>query len=153
MSHDPHSLAFACRLSSMLIRHTFRSRLRDLRHLWDSSDDEEEQQQQQQQSSAIEVIDLSQSLPLPHEPIMCNTVSTTTTATTSNEPMASTTIEDSLTYIPRTLSANSRRSSILPAFPTSFYDEQPTLLLANVPRMFSLLAFFLYMTRFSRSSA
>ena len=139
MSIHHHSLAYACRLYSMLIRHTFRSRHRDLDHLWDSSDDEEEQQ-----PSAIEVIDLSQSRSPLHEPIMCNTVSTTTTAIISNEPMASTSIENLPTYVPRTLSANSRRYSILPAFPTSFYDEQSALLLANVPRMFSLITFTSY---------
>ena len=36
-------------------------------------------------------------------------------------------------YVPRTLPHDSRRHSILPAFPTSFYDDRPPLLLANVP--------------------
>ena len=37
-------------------------------------------------------------------------------------------------FVPRTLPLDSRRYRILPAFPGSFYNEQPTLLLANVPR-------------------
>jgi hypothetical protein len=39
-----------------------------------------------------------------------------------------------LAFVPRTLSPDSRRYRILPAFPGSLYNEQPTLLLANVPR-------------------
>lgn len=40
-------------------------------------------------------------------------------------------------YVPRTIQANdTRRYSILPAFPTTFYNDQPSLLLANVPGMF-----------------
>lgn len=40
-------------------------------------------------------------------------------------------------YIPITLKSNSLRHSILPAFPTSIYDndQSSTLLLANVPCM------------------
>lgn len=37
-------------------------------------------------------------------------------------------------YVPRTLFGGSRRYRILPAFPTSFYHEQPILLLSSVPR-------------------
>jgi len=39
-------------------------------------------------------------------------------------------------YVPRTLHGFSHRYRILPAFPTSFYNDQPTLLLPNVPSMF-----------------
>ena len=41
-----------------------------------------------------------------------------------------------LPYQPRTLSEGSRRYSILPAFPTSYHENQTTLLLANAPSMF-----------------
>ena len=43
---------------------------------------------------------------------------------------------DKLPYQPRTLSEGNRRYSILPAFPTSYHENQTTLLLANVPSMF-----------------
>ncbi|CAF1297606.1 unnamed protein product [Adineta steineri] len=38
------------------------------------------------------------------------------------------------TYISRTLHGNNRRYRILPAFPTSFFNDKPLLLLSNVPR-------------------
>lgn len=41
-------------------------------------------------------------------------------------------------HVPSTLKPNSPRCSILPAFPTSIYDDQPLpLLLANVPCKFT----------------
>jgi len=45
-------------------------------------------------------------------------------------------------YVPRTLHGFSHRYRILPAFPTSFYNDQPTLLLPNVPSMFLFLQTF-----------
>jgi hypothetical protein len=38
-------------------------------------------------------------------------------------------------YVPHTLQPNNRRYDILPAFPSSFYNDRPPLLLANVPSM------------------
>jgi hypothetical protein len=40
-----------------------------------------------------------------------------------------------LPYIPRTLQQDSRRYWILPAFPTTFINNQPSLLPSNVPGM------------------
>jgi hypothetical protein len=107
----------------MFTRRTFR--IPDRQHLWDSSSDEDEEQHQQQ--SNIELIDLTDS----PRPVMCNTVSTTAAAITT------TVTKDWPSYVPRTLQLNSPRYSILPAFPTSFYNDQsPALLLANVSSMF-----------------
>ncbi len=112
----------------MFTRRTFN--MPDRRHLWDSSSDEDEEQQQ----SNIELIDLTDS----SRPVMCNTVSTTAAAPVMTAtPVASTVTKDWPSYVPRTLQLNSPRYSILPAFPTSFYNDQsPALLLANVSSMF-----------------
>ena len=87
---------------------------RDRQNLWDDSSDEDETNH----PPVIETVDLSRS----PEP------------TTSSLPSGLMQEQQTMpSYIPSTLQQDSRRYSILPAFPTSFYNDQPPLLLANVP--------------------
>ena len=129
----------------MFRRRTFR--VRDYRRLWDdsSSEEVEEQETEEQinnQPSNIELIDLSQS-PEANERTNIH-ASVTPTRVNTLPSLISPRLSSILVlpkeqyqiiapYIPRTLQVNSRRYSILPAFPTSIYNNQPTLLLANVP--------------------
>lgn len=111
----------------------------DRRHLWDESSDDDDEN--------IEVIDLSRSPELtiargasnhvmstrsndqrwllPAQP-MSPAVAVTTTTSSVRQPAT-------VPYVPCTLRENSRRYSILPAFPASFGDNYPPLLLTNVP--------------------
>ena len=117
---------------------------RDRRHLWDDSSDDDDDEN-------IEVIDLSRSPELtiasgasnhvvstrsndqrwllPAQP-MSPAVAVTTTTSSVRQPATA-------PYVPCTLRENSRRYSILPAFPASFGDNYPPLLLTNVPGMLS----------------
>ena len=110
-------------------------------NLWDSSsDDDVKQEQRERQQSNIEMIDLTDS----PERIVDDTVKTrrttaTATATTPTSTLRSASSRQEYSgYVSSTLQPNSPRLSILPAFPTSIYDERqpPPLLLANVPRRF-----------------
>jgi len=128
----------------MIPRHIFR--IRDRRHLCDTSsssssnsndhDDDKEKMENTRQTN-IEMIDLTRS----PEPVIRSTVRTTTVSTLPGDlpPPPTTTLSSSslimASYVPHTLQKNSQRYSILPAFPTSFYNDRPTLLLANVPSM------------------
>lgn len=102
-------------------------------YLRDSSNEEEEQDELQQQSN-IEMNNLTDTS---SGSIMYNTVNTVVTPILSS--ILSTNQVTWSTYVPSTLQLNSARYSILPAFPTSIYDDQsPPLLLANVPCKFSI---------------
>lgn len=116
--------------------------VRDRQHLWDSSSDDEEQQprrpqrQQQQQTghqADVGLIHLSDS----PEPVMRDTISTSrmSISTQGESSQQEQQLEIGPPYVPYTLQRDIRRNSILPAFPSSFYNAQPALLLANVPSM------------------
>jgi hypothetical protein len=105
--------------------------LPDRQHLWDSSNSDEEEEKRASPSenkseSNIPVIDLTHS----PEPTLLSSIQ----QQQQQQP--------SPPYVPTTLRQNSQRYSILPAFPTSIYNDQPTLLLANVPSMYYNVSLF-----------
>lgn len=99
-------------------------------NLWDSpSEDEEEEPAAASARPNVDIIDLSRS-PILNEPASLPML-------VPPEPASWPTVEQPyafVAFVPRTLPLDSRRYSILPAFPSSFYNDRPTLLLANVPR-------------------
>ena len=124
--------------------------IRKHEHLWDDSSDEDDNEKQQEhntRSSNKKVTNRSDS----SKGQMASNASSSSTSillAASNQlaseasfskfnasSLSSSSVQASVTtpYMPRTLQQHSQRYSILPAFPTSFYDHQPPLLLANVP--------------------
>ena len=99
-------------------------------NLWDSpSEDEEEEPAAAAPRPNVDIIDLSRS-PVLNEPASQPVL-------LPPEPASWPTVEQphaAVAFVPRTLPLESRRYSILPAFPSSFYNDCPPLLLANVPR-------------------
>ena len=100
----------------------------DIQHLWDDSSDDEETNI----PSNIEMVDLTGT----SEPSESSSDNTVIMSISSNELLSLTPPPIVQPYIPRTLQQFSRRYSILSAFPTSFYNLQPSLLMANVPGIF-----------------
>ena len=102
-------------------------------NIWEDSDEEDNN------PSDTEVIYLGHVL----GPSASTNINTTAVQTQPDEqpslPPPSSSIQEQqqimAPYIPRTLHHDSRRYSILPAFPTSFYNDRPPLLLANTYRV------------------
>lgn len=102
-------------------------------NLWDSPSEDEEEEEPAAAAAAVrpnvDMIDLSRS-PILNEPASLPLLLPPEAAAwpTVEQPYAL------VAFVPRTLSRDSRRYSILPAFPSSFHNDCPPLLLANVPR-------------------
>ena len=65
--------------------------------------------------------------------MITNSLSQVSLITATGAEAAATTVLKQTPYKSRTLTANSERYSILPAFPATFENKRPYLLLANVP--------------------
>jgi hypothetical protein len=127
---------------------------RNIEHLWSDSSDDDDENGRMNNPLDVEMIDLT-GLYESSESSANNTV-TTSTQTYELLPLSAPFPSQSPSlpppiiipeqirqqqqiipsYVPRTLQPFGRRYMILPAFPTSFYDLQPPLLLANVPGIF-----------------
>jgi hypothetical protein len=117
-------------------RREFLFRRRDRRKLWESSTSSGSDNEAQVAAPNPELVDLCHS-PEPSAPI-----DSTASGLSASLPLllppgptvwpAPETSGVFVAFVPRTLQPDSRRHSILPAFPTSFYNDRPPLLLANV---------------------
>lgn len=126
--------------SRLFMRRSRLLRRRNRRNFWNDSDDEIEEIVviNNNDPSDIEVIEIRP----PRESSVLIRAATNIISTQPDDIPAllppSFSVQQQLTtawYMPPSLHEHSRRYSILPAFPTSFYNNHPPLLLANVPSM------------------